>query len=358
MSTNNIEEILKSKGGGNFTVPEQAPKRRKRRRLYDVSPEVSSSVETESKLIPATPEEIKIEAPVKEEVDTEVKEVKVKPKKIKKITSGSSNKIKKDDAKEINKANRIAVSKPSKNFTAIPNEILEKVLSSNFSASEMRMILLIARKTLGWQQKVAFFSRKVFVEEGGVNPNSIDRVRNTLLTNKVIGELKGANNRKGYYLISEFFGITDGDKESVGDEAVPKEVSEVIKELKSEKIKKTEIDEYHSLVSQGYSSEILIDLAKHLLEKGDLREGLVSKPFAYLNSGTYEAVLNRFEGKNSQGINSSLIWEVLSEYDSKGPLPEEVKVKLTEKDLEWIEQNGGRHHLAMQKVVYFLTKYY
>lgn len=347
MSTNNIEEILKNKGVAKVNLPEHGQKKRKRRRLYDTESQVDSG---EASLVQTTTE-ARLNEPektIERKVAKSEKPAKVEIKKIKKVTaSEKSKKLNKTDKKGFEDAKRIAVGKPTKNFTSIPNEILEKVLCSNFSAGEIKMVLLIARKTLGWQEKIGFFTRKVFVEEGGINPNSIDRIRNTLLANKVIGEVKGAANKKGYYLIAEFFGVSQKiDKKEELD--APKVFEEIFQSLKTNKIKDSELEELNLLLKESHSEELLLALAKDLLTRGDLKGASVSKPFAYLNSGAFDAVLSRMEGKRSDGLNTSLIWEVLSQYDSKKQLPLEVKDRLSEKDLEWIDKHGGRHHLAMQ----------
>lgn len=353
MSTNNIEEILKNKGVGKVNLPDHGHKKRKRRRLYDTEPEVSNlddDLVNSGSIVTSEVNQENLEKKIETKVVSAQieKPVKAEIKKIKKVSvSEKSKNLRRTDKNGFEDARKVAVGKPTKNFTSIPNEILEKVLCSNFSAGEIKMVLLIARKTLGWQEKIAFFTRKVFVEEGGINPNSIDRHRNTLLANKVIGEVKGAANKKGYYLIAEFFGIAQKEDKNQNSSS-PKGFEEIFQSLKSIKIKNSELEELERLRNEGHADKLLFTLAKDLLDKGDLKGASVSKPFAYLNSGAFDAILSRMEGKRSDGINTSLIWEVLSQYDSKIQLPNEVKEKLSEKDLEWIDKHGGRHHLAMQ----------
>lgn len=56
-----------------------------------------------------------------------------------------------------------------KGFTQIPNDILEKIYSSQFTAKQLRAILLVLRYSTGFHKKTALIPQNVYFEICGIS---------------------------------------------------------------------------------------------------------------------------------------------------------------------------------------------
>jgi hypothetical protein len=335
MSTNSIEEILK-KNSDQATSLDYQPKRRKRRRLYD-----NLEKENLNKKVSVS-EQREVFAPVDEKIVTNQrgKISDSAPLLPKKIIYKKKN-LKKERIKVKTKVMN-ALKRPLVNFTAIHNEFFERILLSNFSVIEMRFILFIVRKTLGWNDEVAYLSRSQFNEEGNIPLNRLDKVKNTLAHNGVIGIVSDpSTNKKGYYLRSDF--LLDTQKQEVPKKEEERKILELIKD---KNIRTSESKVLDELIKSGLVLSDIENVVRDLIEKGDLKGAPCKFPFSYINKGAYEAVLNRFEGKDQRGLNIQKIWEALTMYNTNEQLPEDFKSQLSDEDLQWIESRGGRNQLG------------
>ena len=77
-------------------------------------------------------------------------------------------------------------------FTRIANEVLESVYSRKFSANQLTIVLVIWRKTYGYQRKEHEFSLSYFSEVTGIDRKAVKRVVDSLIENKVILVVKEA----------------------------------------------------------------------------------------------------------------------------------------------------------------------
>lgn len=345
MTSNNFIDELKKRGVDapdnkniNNVMP---PAKRRRRRLYEsfdseqgqeqMPEQEQENHQSFNDKKPTLDESINVSSLSPK---TEIKKIKVKKQVSKRKPSYSKE--------DLRAAEKDAISKPKGNFTSIPNEVIEKTLMGNFSLIDIRFILLIARKTLGWQQKIAYMSRSEISTEGNVNPNSIDRSKKTLLKNGVIGIVKGsASEKSGYYLRSSFFNLAKEESETLNNE-IPDSLKSRVMSLEGGKVQKDEFASLQRLIAEKKKEDELLLLFDDLKANGDLKGAEVSKPFSYLESGAYQAVLNRASGKNQTGINPQVIFEAISQHDLRSPLPEEIKLRMSSKDEEWIESRGGR----------------
>lgn len=72
------------------------------------------------------------------------------------------------------------------NFTAIPNELLEKLISSKLTGRELRIVLFVIRKTLGWCKSKDKISLSQFYKNSGIRRDNSHRILKELLKKKII----------------------------------------------------------------------------------------------------------------------------------------------------------------------------
>ena len=75
-----------------------------------------------------------------------------------------------------------------------PNELVEALSTTNFSAYESRIVNFIIRKTLGWQKLTDGIGMGLIEKEIGINRSDASRVLKRLRARKIITNKK---NRKG-----------------------------------------------------------------------------------------------------------------------------------------------------------------
>ena len=63
----------------------------------------------------------------------------------------------------------------SKGFTKIPHEILEKLFSSQFTAKQLRAILLVLRYSTGFHKETALIPKSVYFEICGISSKDVKR---------------------------------------------------------------------------------------------------------------------------------------------------------------------------------------
>ncbi len=81
--------------------------------------------------------------------------------------------------------------------TSINNEDLEALYRSNLSGGELRIILLIIRKTWGWHKKEETIKTSKIVTETKLSRKSVCEIINKLVTKRLL--VKEVNNRKNTY---------------------------------------------------------------------------------------------------------------------------------------------------------------
>lgn len=86
-------------------------------------------------------------------------------------------------------------------YIAIANEIFDNLISWNFSSYEWRIILVILRKTYGFQKKKDWISLSQFEEATGIQRPHVCRTIKLLLAQNVI--TKGGNVNKPLYSIQK-----------------------------------------------------------------------------------------------------------------------------------------------------------
>ncbi|MBT3981416.1 MAG: hypothetical protein HOE90_08685 [Bacteriovoracaceae bacterium] len=353
MSTNSIDEILKKKGIDSTPSESVKKPKKRRRRLYEALDEEPALEKLEVKSL-AEPEEKteessthKIIEPKQEIIASPVEERRPEGPVIKRIVVKKPKK----KAKQVlsKKLLENALPKPTKEFTIIHNQVLEKIVLSNLNVTEMRFLLLILRKTLGWNKQVAYLSRPEISTEGNIKLNRFDACRNNLLENGIIGVITDPKTRKnGFFLRADFFGIaTNNNSEKPSSSSIDNDnVSKVLAAITDDAIREKESKVVGELVAKGHELTEIGKLGLDLIEKGDLKGTPCIHPFSYLNSGTIDAIRNRVDGKNSRGVNANLIWEAISRFDANTPLPDDFQETLSETDLSWINDRGGRRQLG------------
>lgn len=123
----------------------------------------------------------------------------------------TSRKLKKVDGKTKKKEGKSSKSIESINsisnlnfkgcYTRIQNDILETLYKVNFSANELRFILLIFRETVGWNKPYCFLSKSDIVAKSAITNNLIYNIRKKLRDNRIIEY--GLHENKTYYYISK-----------------------------------------------------------------------------------------------------------------------------------------------------------
>lgn len=73
-----------------------------------------------------------------------------------------------------------------KDYTKIPNELLEALARTRLSNYEFRYIWVVIRKTYGWNKKSDYISNSQFVKETGIKKWHIWRVQKRLIWRKIV----------------------------------------------------------------------------------------------------------------------------------------------------------------------------
>lgn len=73
-----------------------------------------------------------------------------------------------------------------KNYTKIPNEILEALAKTRLSNYEFRCIWVIIRKTFGWRKESDYISNSQFVKKTGIQKYHIWRTLKRLIWRKIV----------------------------------------------------------------------------------------------------------------------------------------------------------------------------
>ena len=244
------------------------------------------------------------------------------------------------------------VRRPTKNFTQIPNSILEFLYTSNISQNECKFLLLIIKETLGWGRDYCLLSKKDILDKSSITNNLIYKVRESLSANGVISYGKSEESSKNFYMINaKFFKVSNEDEiiETVGTSEKIENKDLILFLEKHNKTKKSLAGENTSILelidSKKNESEIL-RLLINLERFGALDGSVCSRPASYLASGAYEAVLGRCLGKSVKIFDGQKIIDLLTSVNTSEKMSEEVRESLTESELEWIEKKGGLFSLG------------
>jgi phage replication O-like protein O len=73
-----------------------------------------------------------------------------------------------------------------KSYSKTPSELLEALAKTKLSGYEFRLILVVLRKTYGWNKESDFISTSQFVKETGIKKWHIWRTKKRLLWRKII----------------------------------------------------------------------------------------------------------------------------------------------------------------------------
>jgi len=76
-------------------------------------------------------------------------------------------------------------------FTMIKNELLDEILRQDFSKTELKVLLAIARQTWGWQKEVDDISLSRLSEMTGISKANLSRAVNSLSEKGVISKKNG-----------------------------------------------------------------------------------------------------------------------------------------------------------------------
>ena len=71
-------------------------------------------------------------------------------------------------------------------FTQIPNEILEALYQTKLTIDEYRVLLLIIRKTYGWNKETDWIALSKFYEETGILKQNVSRALKKLERRNII----------------------------------------------------------------------------------------------------------------------------------------------------------------------------
>lgn len=78
-------------------------------------------------------------------------------------------------------------------YTAIANEIMERLYAITLSGSEYRVILCVLRKTYGWHKKVDKISLSQFEEETNLSRRQVCTILDRLVNNRLLFKEKNKN---------------------------------------------------------------------------------------------------------------------------------------------------------------------
>lgn len=282
-------------------------------------------------------------------------EVASKPKHKKIIKKTNTKKKKNKESKKLDTTEALKV--PSKKFMKVQNSLIESLVMSNMSGNELKFVLLILKETIGWNRPYCVLS-KPDIESTGITSNLIYKTRNSLKENGVIEFGKDPDSTKTFYYLKKSFFVSDEEMldefvDLEGDNTVASEVFSSYLESKNvlPKVRESESKRFEELISNGKSETEIIELAKYLDENGMHDGSTCSLPISFLASGAYDSVIERVKSSPRGRINAQLIYEAVTNSDQKQPLPEKYKEQLSEADMEWIENHGGRFTLSQSQTL-------
>lgn len=113
----------------------------------------------------------------------------------------------------------------------------------------------------------------------------------------------------------------------------------------SKSVREKERIKFFELLNSGKSSSEILDLGKDLIENGILSGQKCDRPFAYLTSGAYEKILQRING--IKDFDPSKVYTAIARFNTREPLPEDFAKTLTSKELDWLQERGGRATLGL-----------
>lgn len=240
-----------------------------------------------------------------------------------------------------------AIKKPTKNFTQIPNAVLEFLYSSNISQNECKFILLIVKETLGWGRDYCLLSKKDILEKSSITNNLIYKIRDSLSQNGIISYGKDESKNKNYYMLnSQFFNLKNEKSSNLKADSLPEVKDAALNEFLSlrkdtSKVREAEIKSISELNLIGKQYSEILSLAINLDEHGALDGSKCAKPFSYLASGTYDKVLERTTGKSLKVFDGSKIFNLICTVDTRKGLTDEIREELTLAEMDWIKSKGG-----------------
>jgi len=71
-------------------------------------------------------------------------------------------------------------------YTRVANELLEAIVKYPFNATELKIVLIIIRKTYGWKKKKAVISHGAIAAEAKTGIRYVKRTMKSLIQDKVI----------------------------------------------------------------------------------------------------------------------------------------------------------------------------
>ncbi|MFH1282048.1 MAG: replication protein [bacterium] len=146
---------------------------------------------------------------------------------------------------------------PSKNFTKVPNIILEELIKNNFNGSQYQILLAIIRRTFGWHKTYTPIARSLYERMCSKTSNSLERAIKELRKRNIIKK-HGEGRYGAVWSISEDI--------KLWDKRLPPKI-------KSEMAKKLPLNELISLPPLSDKTTRQVPL-----EKGDIdRKGLLKE---------------------------------------------------------------------------------
>lgn len=267
-----------------------------------------------------------------------------------------------------------------KNFSIIPNNVLGKMVEKNFSQNEIRIFLIFIRMTLGFKKKWCYLKTNILSEISGLHPKNVNRHINDMIEkgflkkekrkgsneniiiipsnflsddeDAILEKLKNIGGKSVDYFLQDHENDQNVDKqfENRSDEEIcletnSDEVNDFLNKFSTTKIiRKKEKKAFDDLIKNGMDQKEVLAVAMDLIEHGTLNNEKCDRPFTYLASGTYNKLLNRMNGKKD--FDPNRIFTAISRYSTREPLPQEFAETLTQKELDWIHNKGGRPSLG------------
>lgn len=155
-------------------------------------------------------------------------------------------------------------------FTGIANEILEVIYSSPLSGSELRVLLLVFRKTYGWHKKEDEISLTQIVTGTKLSRKQVCEVINKLVTKRLLFKTRKRSNEYKFNKDYDEWLVTErllGSYQTV-TKVVTKTKLEVVTEMEHTKEKKRNYTKETSTIVDGgrpqNDLQILIDYSKTL----------------------------------------------------------------------------------------------
>lgn len=89
-------------------------------------------------------------------------------------------------------------------YTALANEFMDALAKIRIPGEQMQCLLVILRKTWGWNKKSDDISLSQFIESTGINKQNVCRAINGLLSKKIIAVIKKDNAHSNYAIQKDF----------------------------------------------------------------------------------------------------------------------------------------------------------